>query len=380
MTEYTVIVSVVWTLLIVGAALLGVRQKMDRARELVRNEARTHFDRVQAFRFWGASHGGVYVPPDEHTPPNPHLEHIPDRDVETKAGKKLTLMNPAYMVRQLMEDNEELYGIKGRITSLNPLRPENAPDDWERAALESFARGEMEVSEFVEIDGARHVRLMRPVMVEASCLKCHAHQGYKVGDIRGGVGVSAPAAPFYEEAQAQIVFRSFASALVWLLGIDLIFFGALNVQRRINRERDRAKADREHVMAYMQTVIGGTPDALMVINRDYSIALANNTVREMARGRDPVAAHLKCHQVSHGSTLPCDSIDHPCPLELVIATKAPVTVEHIHRNTSGHALPVEVTAAPIFDKEGEVVQIVESYRDITARKHAEARLQEYLEH
>ena len=113
-------------MVIVGTGVCGARQEMHHSRELVRNEARTHFLKDLAFRFWGASHGGVYVPPTERTPPNPHVSHIPDRDIETTAGKKLTLMNPAYMVRELMEDYEELYGVKGRITSLIDLCKSNA--------------------------------------------------------------------------------------------------------------------------------------------------------------------------------------------------------------------------------------------------------------
>ena len=41
-------------------------------------------------------------------------------------------MNPAYMVRQLMDQYEKLYGVKGRITGLKVLNPENAPDEWEK--------------------------------------------------------------------------------------------------------------------------------------------------------------------------------------------------------------------------------------------------------
>ena len=92
---FTLLLAAVWTVLIVGLGVWGARREMERARELIRNEARAHSIKDQAFRFWGASHGGVDVPPDERTPPNPHLAHIPDRDVETTAGQKLTLMKTA---------------------------------------------------------------------------------------------------------------------------------------------------------------------------------------------------------------------------------------------------------------------------------------------
>jgi len=141
-------------------------------------------------------------------------------------------------------------------------------------------------------------------------------------------------------------------------------------------ERKRAEQEREHASIFMQTVIDGIPDEVMVINRDYTIALANRTVREMSEGKDLLAARLKCHQVTHKSATPCSGTEHLCPMKQVIATKAPMTVEHIHYDNEGCVLSVEVVAAPIIDKDGEVVQIIESIRDITYRKHAERDLEE----
>ena len=376
---FVIVIVAIWTLLIIGLGLWDARREMQDQRELVRNEARAHFLKDQAFRFWAAGHGGVYVPPTEHTPPSPHLSHIPDRDIETADGKKLTLMNPAYMVRQLMEDFEKLYGIRGRITSLKPLRPENAPDEWEQVALESFEKGAGEANEFTETDGEPYLRLMRPMMVRKSCLKCHGHQGYKNGDIRGGVGVSVPAAKFFARARREIVNHSFTLGLLWLIGIAGVALGTSRIWHYV-RERNRAEEalsiQKQEFVALMQTVIDGFPESLMVINRDYTIALANRTVREMAWGRDPVAACLKCHQVSHKSAMPCEGTEDPCPLEQVVATKAQVTVEHIHHDTEGRAVSVEVIAAPILDKEGEVIQIIESCRNITDRKRVEQALRE----
>ena len=43
------------------------------------------------------------------------------------------------------------------------------------------------------------MRLMRPFRTESSCLQCHAEQGYKEGDIRGGISVAVPMAPIMAE-------------------------------------------------------------------------------------------------------------------------------------------------------------------------------------
>jgi PAS domain S-box-containing protein len=376
-TQNVVVLAVAWTLLIVALGLLAAHHEMQDQREIVRAEARAHFLKDQAFRFWASAHGGVYVPPSEKTPPSPYLSHLPDRDVETTAGKKLTLMNPAYMVRQLTENFAELYAISGRITSLKPLRPENRPDPWEQAALESFERGETEANEFTEIDGELHLRLMRPMIAEKSCLKCHGHQDYKAGDIRGGVGVSIPAGPFFARAHEKILNNSLALTLLWLVGLGGIVFGGVLIRRRM-REGERAEAERQRHQVFMQTVIDGIPESLMVINRDYTIELANKTACEIAGGRDPAAANLRCHQISHASATPCEGDEHPCPLKRVFATGELVTVEHEHLDAEGRPVPIEIIAAPIVNKKGEVIQVIESGRDITMRRRGEEAREMHL--
>ncbi len=90
------------------------------------------------------------------------------------------------------EDFTEAYGIAGHITSLKPLRPQNAADEWEKSALELFENGKTEIMEFTHVKGQPYLRLMKPLITQKGCLKCHEHQGYKVGDVRKPVGVSVP--------------------------------------------------------------------------------------------------------------------------------------------------------------------------------------------
>jgi len=67
---------------------------------------------------------------DNKVVPNPYLSHVSGRDIETPSGKKLILMNPVYIFRQLMDDFDESNNIRGRITSMKPLNPVNASDEW----------------------------------------------------------------------------------------------------------------------------------------------------------------------------------------------------------------------------------------------------------
>ncbi len=181
--------------------------------------ARICFEKDILYRRWAANHGGVYAPITRDTPANPYLAHLPERDIETPSGRKLTLINPAYMTRQVHELGKQHSGVKGHLTSLKLLRPENKADAWETEALEAFERGVAEVNSVEEMDGKRYVRLMRPLFVEQGCLQCHAQQGYELGDIRGGLAVAVPLAPI--EAIAASHTRQIAASHVglWVLGL-----------------------------------------------------------------------------------------------------------------------------------------------------------------
>ena len=153
-----------------------------------------------------------------------------------------------------------------------------------------------------------------------------------------------------------------ALAAVALLGAMFLYTRRLNAKLRDSHK-------------FLQTVIDAIPDTMMVVGSDYRIALANRATRKLSGEKDPVTDRLKCYQVLRNSGAPCEGLTSPCPLERTVATKAPVCVEHIHCDPQGNEVFVEVSSAPVFDKTGEVVRIVESCRDITERKQAEEALE-----
>ena len=194
--RFVVLLAVLWSVVVALSAAWNLYEERLASLRRMGAEARSAFNKDLVYRRWAAGHGGVYVPATEDTPPNPYLAHIKERDLVTPSGRQLTLVNPAYMTRQVHELALEQYGIRGHITSLNPLRPENTPDPWEAEALRMLEKGaEEEVISREEIEGEPFLRLMRPLMTEEECLKCHAGQGYKLGELRGGISVSIPLAP-----------------------------------------------------------------------------------------------------------------------------------------------------------------------------------------
>ncbi len=241
--RYMLLVLLFWTAIVTGSIVWHINTTGEYINKLIINKARTHFEKDKAIRIWAAKHGGVYVPLDTRTPPSPYLKNIPEQNIVTLGGKKLTLMNPAYMLRQMNEEYPK-GDVSGHITSLKVIRPENIPDPWERKALKLLEKGEKEVSEFRLLDGTPHLRFMRPLITKKACLKCHAHQGYRVGDIRGGVSVSISMEPYLKLKKSVMATQVSTHFIIWLAGTVLIFFSAYQVKRRI-REEGKVKSARE---------------------------------------------------------------------------------------------------------------------------------------
>ena len=226
-------IGLVWTILIAGFLVhLQVTNNKSAEKQVI-NTARAYFNKDYSLRLWAASHGGVYVPVSKTTPPNPLLSHVKDRDVVTPSGMTLTLMNPDYFLRNYREDFKAKYGVSGDLTSLKPLQPKNTPDEWQKCSLEKFEEGVTEELSFVDINGETHIRLMQPLMTEEGCLKCHGHQGFKVGDVRGGVSVSVPTSIYTKEADKANLQALYILSSIWGIGIAGLVISNRAIQKNV---------------------------------------------------------------------------------------------------------------------------------------------------
>ncbi|MBV2264049.1 MAG: diguanylate cyclase [Thauera sp.] len=219
---------------------------------IARERGAALFSLIQTTREWNARHGGVYVVVDETTQPNPWLKH-PARDLQTTDGVRLTMVNPAYMTRQIADLALQADGARLHITSLKPIRPENRADDWEAEALVRFEAGEREVLALVEGGGegaggeGAMLRYMAPLLVREPCLQCHEAQGYAVGDIRGGISVTMPAEVLIARRDQLRTRAVLVYVLAGLLAAGLMH-GLLRANRRHVAQVRRINAEQERLI------------------------------------------------------------------------------------------------------------------------------------
>lgn len=241
---YFVSILILWSMLMAANFYFQQHEQRKSVLEIAENEANITFMKDALYRRWVTMQGGVYVPVSDFTPPNPYLVHLPDRDITTTDGKELTLVNPAYMTRQVYELAAGGV-VQGHLTSTVLMNPVNAPDSWEKEALEALHRGEAQYSNISEINGEPYLRFMRPFHIEAGCLKCHAGQGYSLGDLRGGISVQVPLSEYFSVFDQKYSRTAFMNVLVWLFGTAIIFFTFTELNRMYSLEREQGVYSRK---------------------------------------------------------------------------------------------------------------------------------------
>ena len=128
---------------------------------------------------------------------------------------------------------------------------------------------------------------------------------------------------------------------------------------------------------YLQSIIDGVEDPIMVIGEDYTVHLMNNKVRQKI-DKSIVADinYPKCYEVSHYRSTPCDGLDHPCPLREVMETNKTTTVVHDHGSKQTGKNYMELSVSPLFDKEEKCIGVIEVARDITEHLMIQDELRE----
>ncbi|MBD1401211.1 PAS domain S-box protein [Pelovirga terrestris] len=367
--------ALIWTLAIVGMAFWHYHSTRTAITENARTAARYSIHKDITYRQWATRHGGVYVPMTEQTPASPYLAHLPERDLVTPSGRQLTLLNPAYMTRQVHEIADLTFGSKGKLTSLDPLRPDNSPDPWERETLEAFAQGTAERSSFSQAGNDRYLRLMQPFITEEGCLKCHAHQGYKVGDVRGGISVSIPWAP-YQQALVS-AFSKFALGYsgIWLAG--LMFIGLH--RRKFNDFlllRLQLEEQQKESLRHFQEIFDGVNDAILLHDLDSGAILDANAGAEREYGYSK-------EEMKQLSVTDISADEEPFTARAAAEWRAKAcrgespTFEWRARHQDGHLFWVEVNMRKADLPEHQV--LLTTVRNIDERKVAEQQAHNYMQ-
>ncbi|MDO8464404.1 MAG: DUF3365 domain-containing protein [Gallionella sp.] len=367
-----IFLAALWSMLVIGSLVWDIHHEKQSTLRTATAAARANINKDMSFRKWAASHGGVYVPPTEQTPPNPYLK-VPDRDVVTTTGKALTLMNPAYVLSEMQSNFPDDYGTKSHITSLKPINPKNTPDAWETKALGSFEQGAKELLEVQQIDGQPYLRLMRPFLVEQGCLKCHAQQGYKLGEIRGGISTAISLKSILAREHELSASMALSHGAIWLIGL-----AGLGISYR----RDRRQAfERETAENNLRASEHSLNEAQRIAHLgSWNLDIVDNVLT----WSDEIYRIFEIDPEKFGATYEAFlNTIHPDDREQVnnaytesLKNRVPYNIEHRLLMKDGRVKHVNEICETFYGKGGRPMRSFGIVHDITERKQLEEKVNE----
>ncbi|MDH3392848.1 MAG: PAS domain-containing protein [Desulfobulbaceae bacterium] len=152
------------------------------------------------------------------------------------------------------------------------------------------------------------------------------------------------------------------------------------MQERRKHKPDRRQENRsiEKNFKFLQSVINGVSDPILVIGSDMQVKLINQAARNfpaLKNETDTDIADSHCYRLLFGLDKPCSQTGRHCPLIDVLETGRAVTAEHQIELTTGEANYFEILASPLLGDDGTPLGIIEVLRDVTLRHHATEALQ-----
>ena len=144
---------------------------------------------------------------------------------------------------------------------------------------------------------------MHPLFTEQACLRCHTTEGYRVGDVHGGISISVPMEPFRDVMLQHVAGNAVGHGLLWLLGLCGIVWGTHQVRRQAAR-RQRAEEELRENQIRLRTMSEHqarleAEHLLLVANE--KLQLARQVQQHLLPGAAPVLPGLDVGAVLHSA-------------------------------------------------------------------------------
>ncbi len=369
----TVLAVVVWTVLIL-ASLLTQKEQLNRAAaELARIDAIANLKKDMAIRKWASSVGGIFVR-EKNIPPINSLEQEERYTAVRGTGERIGIVSvtPMHLLLAIQGMTNKEFGSQERLTSKQLRNLDNAPDEWERQALESLDKGANIVTESLPKKGGHGLmRAMIPMRMEKECLDCHRDTLIPVGGLRGGATVSIDLNT-YRTAQ-EPTWRAIRSwhAGVWLLGIATIF-----LLHRVSRKRAADLLQQDEVRRENEAAFAAMAEGAVITDAQGTILWVNDAfcgisgyAREEVIGRNPRILKSGVHDRSFYTRL-WESLYRDGHWRGEIWNK----------RKSGEIFPEEISMQALRGPDGRIRRYISIFSDITQRKKNESDLAAHREH
>ncbi len=174
----------------------------------------------------------------------------------------------------------------------------------------------------------------------------------------------------------RVVWGSFQSSAVLILIMALTLVGGTYVGHKINQERVRAEEKvkwGEEILRTqnrLQALFDGAPDAIAIVDRNCRTLMVNKTALNWYRRPVEDFVGKPCHQEFQGRPGLCPN----CPAEESFRTGQPAFREKASLVAGGNKYYLQIFTFPLRDSNGEVVEVVEYVKDVTAEKELQQQI------
>ena len=149
-----------------------------------------------------------------------------------------------------------------------------------------------------------------------------------------------------------------------------VFWDVFRVEEERIAERRRSEEATKLAYAELNQIFETSADGMRVVDKDFNILRVNQTFEVLSDTKKQEAVGRKCHEVFGGPQCHTPA----CPLARILGGEERVELDAEKERSDGTKVSCIVTATAFCDSTGNIVGIVEDFKDITERKQAEEAL------
>jgi len=147
------------------------------------------------------------------------------------------------------------------------------------------------------------------------------------------------------------------------------------IQTHLEQRVIERTAELDKSRNFLQSVIDGIGDPVLVIKPDFTIALMNKEAKNFIPPDEDESNYQYCYQVSHRASSYCAQPEKMCPLTKVMEHGGMERVRHTHYDADNNPMIVDLAVTPLYSDKEEFLGVVEVQHDVTQL----VRMQEGLE-
>jgi len=173
-----------------------------------------------------------------------------------------------------------------------------------------------------------------------------------------------------------VVWGSFQHSAVLILIMACTLLGGTFLGHKINQERIRAEEKGrwgEKILRSqnrLQALFDGAPDAITIVDRNYRVLMVNKTALNWYKRPLENFVGKPCYQEFQDR----DDLCPNCPAEESFRTGQPAFRERASLIAGGNKYYLQIFTFPLRDSNGEVVEVVEYVKDVTAEKELQQQI------